>query len=92
VKYFVCFVVFSKLQPMAGKTITMSNLKQIIRLRRNGVSLQRISKDVGVSRNTVKKLKLIEVKGLDYDEWLRLPDRQLTLLLSDPDQILAGTS
>ncbi len=69
-KYFVCFVVISnkRLQPMAGKTITMSNLKQIIRLRRNGVSLQRISKDVGVSRNTVKKyLKLIEVKGLDYD-------------------------
>jgi transposase len=73
---------------MAGKTITMSKLKQIIRLRGNGVSLQRISKGVGISRNTVKKyLKLIEVKGLDHDELLGMADEQLTLLLSDPDQI-----
>jgi len=73
---------------MAGKTITMSKLKQIIRLRGNGVSLQRISKGVGISSDTVKKyLKLIEVKGLDHDELLRLADEQLTLLLSDPDQI-----
>ncbi len=73
---------------MAGKTITMSKLKQIIRLRGKGVSLQRISKGVGVARNTVKKyLKLIEIRNLDCDELLKLPDEQLALLLSEPDRI-----
>jgi len=32
---------------MAGKTITMSNLKQIIRHRDNGMALQTISKTLG---------------------------------------------
>jgi response regulator of citrate/malate metabolism len=50
---------------MAGKTIIMSKLKQIIRLRRDRVPLQTIAKAVDTSRNTVKKyLRLIEVKGL----------------------------
>jgi Helix-turn-helix domain of resolvase. len=37
---------------MAGKTITMSKLKQIIRLRSDGVPLQTIAKAVDISRNT----------------------------------------
>ena len=40
---------------MAGKTIIMSKLKQIIRLREGGVALQTIAKAVDISRNTVKK-------------------------------------
>lgn len=72
---------------MAGKTITMSKVKQIIRLRNNGTALQTIAKGVGISRNTVKKyLKLIEVRGYDYQELLKKEDEQLEKLLADPDQ------
>src|SRR4051812_40143408 len=71
---------------MAGKTITMSILKQIIRLRSNGVALQTIAKAVNTSRNTVKKyLRLIEVKGLSYDELLQMEDAALDGFLQDPD-------
>ncbi len=41
---------------MAGKTIIMSKLKQIIRLRGDGVALQTIAKAVNISRNTVKNI------------------------------------
>lgn len=71
---------------MAGKTITMSNLKQIIRHRDNGMALQTISKTLGISRNTVKKyLQLIDSKGLSYEELLNKKDEELDALLADPD-------
>lgn len=71
---------------MAGKTITMNNLKQIIRHRVNGMALQTISKTMGIARNTVKKyLQLIESKGHDYGELLSRSDEELEALLSDPD-------
>lgn len=71
---------------MAGKTIIMSKLKQIIRLRSNGVALQTIAKTVDISRNTVKKyLRLIEVKGLQSDHLLHLDDNELEALFADPD-------
>lgn len=71
---------------MAGKTITMSKLKQIIRLRSDGVPLQTIAKAVDISRNTVKKyLRLIEVKELNTDHLLQMEDHQIEELLADPD-------
>lgn len=71
---------------MAGKTIIMSKLKQIIRLRSDGVALQTIAKAVDISRNTVKKyLRLIEVRALNAQDLLQLPDEQLEALLADPD-------
>lgn len=71
---------------MAGKTIIMSKLKQIIRLRSEGVALQTIAKAVDASRNTVKKyLRLIEVKGLMTDHLLALEDNELEALFEDPD-------
>lgn len=71
---------------MAGKTIIMSKVKQVIRLRSNGVALQTIAKAVGISRNTVKKyLRLIEVKKLDCDELLLMDDTLLDSSLQDPD-------
>lgn len=73
---------------MAGKTITMSKVKQIIRLRERGVALQTIAKGVGISRNTVKKyLRLIEVKGYSHQDLLDTEDEQLEGLLADPDQV-----
>jgi transposase len=72
---------------MAGKTITMSNLKQIIRHRDNGMALQTISKTLGISRNTVKKyLQLVDSKALTYGELLIKSDEELDALLADPDQ------
>jgi transposase len=70
---------------MAGQTINMSKLKQIIRLRSNDVALQSISRAVGISRNTVKKyLRLIQVKHLQYDELLQMDDMALDVLMQDP--------
>ena len=66
----------------------MSKVKQIIRLRENGVALQTIARSVGISRNTVKKyLKLIEVKGYPNHELLTKEDEFLEKLISDPDQV-----
>jgi transposase len=71
---------------MAGKTIIMSKLKQVVRLRANGVALQAIAKAVALSRNTVKKyVRLIEVKGLDSAELLLMEDVTLEALLFDPE-------
>src|ERR1700744_723309 len=71
---------------MAGKTIIMSKLKQIIRLRSEGIALQTIARAVSISRNTVKKyLRLIEVKGLDAASLLQMEDNALEALLDDPD-------
>ena len=70
---------------MAGKTIIMSKLKQVVRLRANGVALQTIAKAVSLSRNTVKKyVRLIEVKELDSAELLLMEDEALEALLLDP--------
>lgn len=71
---------------MAGKTIIMSKLKQIIRLRKEGLALQTIAKAVDISRNTVKKyLRLIEVKEFNADDLLQMEDNALDALLHDPD-------
>lgn len=73
---------------MAGETIPMSTLKQIIRLRQAGVSLQRIARLTSTSRNTVKKyLRLIEVKGLRFSELLDKEDHEVDGLLADPDEV-----
>ncbi|HEY4060510.1 MAG TPA: IS21 family transposase [Puia sp.] len=64
----------------------MSKLKQIIRLRIEGVALQTIARAVSISRNTVKKyLRLIEVKGLDTAVLLQMEDTALDALVDDPD-------
>jgi transposase len=71
---------------MAGKTIIMSIIKQILLLRTNGVTLNGIAGAVKISRNTVKKyLRLIEVKQLSFDQLLQMEDEALDGLLHDPD-------
>lgn len=70
---------------MAGTTITMTKLKQIISLKNRGTALQTISKAVGVSRNTVKKyIRLIEVKGYSLQDLLDKEEEELQVLLEDP--------
>lgn len=64
----------------------MNNLKQIIRLRVNGMALQTITKTIGIARNTVKKyLLLIESNDYDHVRLLSRNDLELEALLSDPD-------
>src|ERR1044072_264508 len=76
---------------MAGRTIHMSTLKQIIRHRINGVALQTIAKAVGISRNTVKKyLRLIEVKQINCQDLLQLDAMALDALLQNPDFLEAA--
>jgi response regulator of citrate/malate metabolism len=40
---------------MAQKPIAMEQLKQILQLKEDGVSIREISKRVGISRNSVRK-------------------------------------
>ena len=71
---------------MAGKTIKMSILKQILLQRSNGINLQTISKTLNISRNTVKKyLWLIEVRGYDIAPLLEMDEEALESLLNEPD-------
>lgn len=64
----------------------MSKLKQIIRLRQDGIALQSIAKAVDISRNTVKKyLRLIEIKQWSAEQLLSMEDTALEKLLTDPD-------
>ena len=51
---------------MAQKQIAMEQLKQILQLRSDGVSIREITKRLGISRNSVRKyLELIEGEGID---------------------------
>ena len=73
---------------MAGKLLNMSKVKQIIRLRTQGVAIQTISRSLDISRNTVKKyLRLVEVNKHSIDELLGKEDEELEALLSNPDPI-----
>lgn len=73
---------------MAGKPITMSRIKQIIRLRESGVSLQSIAQSLSTSRNTVKKyIRLLEAKGISPPEALSMDDEVLEkLFIGDPGE------
>ena len=71
---------------MAGKTINMNKVKQMLRLRSNDVPLQTIAKAVSLSRNTIKKyLQIIESRKLPFEDLLDLDDTPLEALLYDPD-------
>jgi transposase len=73
---------------MAGKLLNMSKVKQIIRMKENGIGLRTIGRSVGVSRNTVKKyLQLIEVKGYSFKELLNKEDEELECLLITPEKV-----
>ena len=72
---------------MAGTTITMSTLKQILIHRRNGTGLQTISKMLGIARNTVKTyLQIIDSRGLDVSVLLEMEDHELQAYL-DGDSV-----
>jgi len=70
---------------MAGKTITMDKLKQILRLKKGGMPFKTISKSVGISRNTVKKyIRLLDDMGISIDKALDMDSHELGALLDEP--------
>lgn len=71
---------------MAGKTIHMSKVKQILRLYSNGVPIQSIASAMGTSRNTVKKyLRFVRENQLDGTDLLAMDDHSLEALFRQPD-------
>lgn len=64
---------------MAGKTIDMHQIRQIIQNRMRGLSKRQISKRLGLSRNTLKVyLKRLDTSGLNMEELLALDDAELS--------------
>ena len=67
---------------MAAKALAMEQLKQILRLRRDGFSIKAIVRHTGISRPTVKKyLSKINRTGIDRDEAVSFNDNELSLLV-----------
>ncbi len=70
---------------MAGEIINMIKLKQVFLQRSKGISLESISKNVGCSRNTVKKyVRLAEKKGLALTTLVDLKTEELEQIFSEP--------
>jgi transposase len=68
---------------MANKTISMSKIRQILRLHSQGNSKLAIYRLTGVSRNTLKKYLLdYEKLNLDIEEIKKLTDQDLEELFS----------
>ena len=84
----VCFETFihiKSFKDMAAKPIKMSKIKQIVKLKKLGISLSEISRSLDISRNTVKKyLRLIEVKNISFEELLQKDDHTIELLFQEP--------
>ena len=60
---------------MAGTTITMSQLKQILQFIAQGYSLKRIASETSTSRNTIKGyLRAIKSREINLEETLKLED------------------
>ena len=60
---------------MAGNTITMSQLKQILQFIAQGYSVKRIVRETGTSRNTIKGyLRIIKDKAINLEAILKLDD------------------
>ena len=60
---------------MAGKPKRMSQIKQLIRLHKQGVGIKTIARELGMSKNTVKSyLAKFEEGKLDYKVLLSLDE------------------
>lgn len=63
---------------MAGKPISMSDFKQAILLKKQGVSNRRIADELGINKETVNnRFAFIKRAGLSFDELLKLDDPEL---------------
>ena len=63
---------------MAGTPISMSDFKQAILLKKQGVSNRKIAAQLGINKETVNnKFAFIASRGLSLDELLKLDDPEL---------------
>jgi len=68
---------------MAAKALAMEQLKQILRLRRDGFSIKAIVRHTGISRPTVKKyLSKIKDSGVDSDEAACFNNAELSAVMA----------
>jgi DNA-binding Lrp family transcriptional regulator len=66
---------------MAGKTISMNQIRQIIQNRIKGISNRKISERLGLSRNTLKiYLRRLESNQMSMDELLGLSNSELGII------------
>jgi len=66
---------------MANTSITMDNLRQIIRLKSEGTSNRKISQLLSIHRETVRKyVEQMEALGIDYGTLLQESDADLHLI------------
>ena len=60
---------------MAGKIIDMSRIKQLLQLKKLGLSNRQIAKELKISRDkTNEYVRMAELDSLDIDALLRLDD------------------
>ena len=60
---------------MAGNIIDMSKIKQLLQLKKSGLSNRQIAKDLKISRDkTNEYVRMAELDSLDIDALLRLDD------------------
>jgi transposase len=72
---------------MANNPISMSKIRQILRLHSQGRSKLLIAKQTGVARNTLKKyLREFELSGLSFNEVTELGDKDLEDLFIKPEE------
>ena len=61
---------------MAGKNTPMSKIKQVLLMRRNGMSNRDIAKDVGIDQRTVNTyVRKIKADPLSLEALLKLGER-----------------
>ena len=65
---------------MAGKTIDMSRIKQLLQLKKLGLSNRQIAKELKISRDkTNEYVRMAELDSLDIDALLGLDDPVLSM-------------
>jgi transposase len=71
---------------MAGKSVEISMIKQLLRLYEQGHGIKTIARTLGLSKNTVKRyLHQIELKRLELSELLTQSNEALEFLLSEKE-------
>ena len=78
---------------MAGKPITMHQIKQIIELLSKNYGIRTIVRLCGISRNTVRDYKLlIEQSQIPFEQLLLLEDQAIAALINGQDPVKQTTS
>lgn len=68
---------------MAGNIIDMSRIKQLLQLKKLGLSNRQIAKELKISRDkTNEYVRIAELDSLDIDALLRLDDPVLEKLIA----------